>query len=229
MTRHHLQDRWLRTWERLGSTPSATAFARLLAAYSEPSRHYHDARHLEDTFAWLDQVAQQEPVPVEVELALWFHDVVYVSRAKDNEARSADWAVLELRAAVPKASDATSAKVAQLIMATKHSDAAVDEPSAGLLLDIDLSILGAPFARFCAYEREIRREYQWVPLPAYRAGRARVLDTFLRRQHIYATAFFRQRLEAQARVNLAWAKGQLASNALTTAVLRLWRRLFERK
>ena len=40
-----------------------------------------------------------------------------------------------------------------------------------MLIDIDLSILGAPPARFAEYEQQIRAEYAWVPGILFRPKR----------------------------------------------------------
>ena len=58
----------------------------------------------------------------------------------------------------------------ELIVATKH-DAVPKDADAGLLVDIDLSILGADPERFDEYERQVRFEYQWVADDAFRAAR----------------------------------------------------------
>jgi predicted metal-dependent HD superfamily phosphohydrolase len=226
-----MKDRWLQTWRRLGATPKDTSFERLVAAYSEPHRHYHTVRHLHDTFALLDEIARFEPVSVEVELALWFHDVVYDPRAKDNEALSALWAAQEL-ATIPDAvsvSEHMVRRVESLVLATKHSKALPADHQMALLLDVDLSILGAPFERFREYETEVRREYAWVPALAYRVGRTRVLEGFLQRPALFNTSFCQQRFESQARSNLAWAKTELAPPLLLALVDKVRRVLSQRR
>lgn len=72
-----------------------------------------------------------------------------------------------------------------------------------MLVDIDLSILGAAPERFDAYELEIRAEYAWVPEVLFRATRRKILAEFLQQPSIYSTIEFRQNLEASARANLA--------------------------
>jgi predicted metal-dependent HD superfamily phosphohydrolase len=75
-----------------------------------------------------------------------------------------------------------------------------------LLVDIDLSILGAAApSAFAAYEAGIRHEYRHYDDAAYRAGRLAVLRMFQAKPRIFATQYWRERLEAQARANLAAA------------------------
>jgi predicted metal-dependent HD superfamily phosphohydrolase len=137
---------------------------------------------------------------------MWFHDAVYNVKASDNEARSAEWARVALSGAgvSPDCVD----RVCQHIMATLHS--ALPEPGdQTLLVDVDLSILGAPRARFLAYEEQVRAEYSWVPEPIFREKRSIVLSGFLDRPVIYGTPRLRASLESSARANLAWSIMQL--------------------
>ena len=71
-----------------------------------------------------------------------------------------------------------------------------------LVVDIDLSILGASPDRFDEYELQIRAEYAWVDDEAFRSKRRSVLTAFLARPTIFGTAHFRRTLEPGARANL---------------------------
>ncbi len=179
---------------------------RLLAAYAEPQRHYHTGQHLSECLGLLDQHLALANEPGEVELALWFHDAIYDVRANDNELKSAEWAVRELQQA-GVASERIQ-RVQELILATRHS-ARPEEPDQALLVDVDLSILGAPRARFEEYEHQVRAEYAWVPEPLFRQKRRAVLSEFLSRRPIYNTQQLLSALENQARANLSWSLQQL--------------------
>jgi predicted metal-dependent HD superfamily phosphohydrolase len=78
-----------------------------------------------------------------------------------------------------------------------------DGIDARILIDIDLSILGAPASRFDEYERQVRAEYGWVPGVMFRRTRRKILESFAARPRLYSTAPFVERCEAQARENLA--------------------------
>jgi predicted metal-dependent HD superfamily phosphohydrolase len=192
-----LANRWQRTWAHLEASAPAGLFEKLAAAYDEPHRAYHTRAHLRDCFRMLDSSRIEPEDRPALELALWFHDAIYDTKASDNEARSADWAVAELSSL----GDAPRERIRGLILATQH-DAAPESPDQELLLDVDLSILGAAEARFDAYEQAVRREFAWVPEAAYRAGRTRILAQFEERPVLFHTAHFRELLEAQARSNL---------------------------
>lgn len=191
---------WLRAWSELGLSPPAGLFEQLIAAYQEPQRHYHSLQHLSECLAHFEHAHHLAEHPGEVAVALWFHDAIYDLRGKTNERQSADWAVRILTAS--NACQATLKRVEQLIMATKH-DAAPVQPDEQLLVDIDLAILGATPERFAEYDEQVRLEYSWVPGLLYRMKRRSVLKSFLARPSIYSTSYFRERHEAQARVNLS--------------------------
>lgn len=194
------RQRWLELWTRLGGQENGGhLFTRLMAAYSEPGRAYHNAAHIRDCLAELDLNRGLAQYPDEVEAALWFHDAVYVPGATDNEVRSAELARRRLsEAAVPPE---VTDRIAALVLATRH-DAPTGVPDQQLICDIDLSILGREPEIFDQYERRIRREYSWVPKPLYRRERFSLLSEFLGRQSIYQTDRFRRNYEASARANL---------------------------
>jgi predicted metal-dependent HD superfamily phosphohydrolase len=194
--------RWAALTDRLGIGPNRDTFEKLQTAYAERHRHYHSAEHIAHCLTELDATRQLAREPGEVELALWFHDAVYATRSKDNELKSADWAA---RFLADNAVDAARVRrVHDLIMATAHA-AAPDDSDAQLLTDIDLSILGTDPETFRRFEKNVRREYWWVPSPLFRHKRATILQSFLGRPSIYATAHFQERLESAARRNLTEA------------------------
>lgn len=201
---------WTRLWGGLGASGDGVLLRdQLVAAWSEPQRRYHTVRHLLDCLALLEPALHLAEHPAEVEIALWFHDAILDLKAKDNEARSAEWAEQALSAA-DIASDVRG-RVHDLIMATRH-DAQPVATDAKLLVDIDLAILGADAERFDEYEVQVRQEYAWVPALLFRRSRREILTGFLARPTIYGTDWFRERFEASARRNLA----------RSIARLRLW-------
>ena len=88
------QASWDSAWSALGASAPPPVLAELLQSYSEPQRHYHTLQHLGEAMGLLQPALGLAAHPGEVALALWFHDAVYETQAKDNEARSADWAVV---------------------------------------------------------------------------------------------------------------------------------------
>lgn len=201
-----LREHWDECFAALSLRAPAGVLESLVARYSEPHRAYHTLQHIGECF---DQFSAMRNVdaPGQVGLALWFHDAIYDTHASDNEAKSAQLArTILAKAGAP---ESTIESIERLIMATKH-DAVPEGRDAQILVDIDLSILGADPQRYREYEVQIRREYDWVEEIAFRNGRIRALQNFLDRSFIYSTADFRDRLEAPARSNLAREIASLA-------------------
>jgi predicted metal-dependent HD superfamily phosphohydrolase len=194
---------WQRAWSGIGARGDGVSVRdELLRRYGEPHRRYHSLQHLDECLVAFDSAAALALHPAEVELALWFHDAIYEVRHGDNERRSADWARDALAdAGVPV--DAAG-RVHALVMVTCHQ-AAPQDGDAQLLVDIDLSILGAEAARFAEYEAQIRDEYAFIPAWLFRRKRRAILRSFIERPRIYSTATFHDALEARARSNLARA------------------------
>lgn len=192
--------RWSSLVSRIAPGLGADATFRVLRdAYGERHRAYHTAAHIADCLERFDEARDLCATPDEVEYALWLHDVVYATRSADSEARSADLADEWL--AQGGASPEVRARVRAMILATVHGG---DPPrgDAALMLDIDLSILGADEARFDAYEDNVRREFRWVPGPLFRSKRAELLEAFLARPRLFVTDDFHGRFEDAARANL---------------------------
>ncbi|CDX58267.1 conserved hypothetical protein [Mesorhizobium plurifarium] len=179
--------------------------SELIVLYQAADRHYHGLAHIEAMLALAREYRHLLDDPQTVEAAIWFHDAIYDSRAKDNEAKSAELAEKRLAGRVVPH---RLARIAAMINATAthqlppfRDKGALSD--AAFLLDMDLAILGAEPAVFDAYEKAVRLEYGWVEEPMWRAGRSAVLQNFLARSHIFHTQAFRDRFEAQAIKNLS--------------------------
>ena len=178
-------------------------FADICKHYAEPGRFYHTLDHVQKVLETVDSLGSYARTLNAVKLATWLHDVIYDSRALDNEERSAAYAEqLCKKLSVPE-----DRLVASLLLKTKTHDAG-DDADAQVLIDADLAILGASEAAYRTYSEQSRQEYAWVPEPEYRQGRRRVLESFLSKPKIY---HFLSQLEEPARRNMAAEIGLLAS------------------
>jgi predicted metal-dependent HD superfamily phosphohydrolase len=192
----------LRSWA-VDTSGADRTFEDIRKHYAEPGRFYHRLDHIQAVLQTVESLASRAHHLNAVRLAAWLHDVIYESRAADNEERSAEYAErLCEQLSLPE-----GRRVAVLIHQTKTHEAG-DDPDAQVLLDADLAILGASEADYRDYAQKIRQEYAWVPEPDYRQGRRRVLQTYLNRPRIF---HFLNRLEAPARRNLAVEIALLAS------------------
>ena len=134
-----------------------------------------------------------------MELALWLHDVVYDPHQKNNELESALYAAYQLKKLGLPAHCVQ--QVRDLILVTQHPSNPLryDEK---VLVDIDLSILGADAEIFMQYEKNIRQEYCWVDDIVYCKERAKILQDFLVQKQLYQTDYFFEQKEQLARCNL---------------------------
>jgi predicted metal-dependent HD superfamily phosphohydrolase len=212
MARQQVQRCWQDIAARSGwAEPAATAVLdEIVRAYGEPHRHYHTLDHIAQLIELFERhgegFAERDPVL----LAILFHDVVYDPRRNDNEEASAALAAERLGAL--GVANALIGVVSRYILATRHGQSVetVEDASLELLLDLDLSILGAPPEQYRAYAEAIRREYGFVPDGLYRPGRRRVLEGFLARERIYRTDRLSALWEEGARANLAGEIAELA-------------------
>jgi predicted metal-dependent HD superfamily phosphohydrolase len=198
--------RWQRVCEGIGLADATREHSRLVRAWSTRGRHYHTLQHLAACLLEFDGARGLAQKAGEVELALWFHDAVYRTYRKDNELRSAEWAA-EFLSGRGAAADAV-ARVRGHVLATPHASVEL-EGDAALAVDIDLSILGRPPAVYDEFERNVRKEYWWVPRRRFAAARRAILQSFLDRPSIYHWPHFREHYEVDARANLARALAAL--------------------
>ncbi len=178
-------------------------FDEISSQYAGPGRFYHSLDHVQNVLETVQSLGVHACNPNAVKLAAWLHDVIYDSKAADNEEKSAAYA----RRLCQELSIPDGPLVASLILKTKSHDAGEDADSQ-VLLDADLAILGASEADYQAYSQKIRLEYGWVPEPEYRKGRRQVLERFLSRPKIFHLL---SHLEEAARRNIGAEVGRLAS------------------
>lgn len=195
-----------RSWEQLlqvfgvEQVKAQTLFTALAAAYNSPGRVYHTLDHIQTVLEWVEtQRSQCRDYPT-VQLAAWFHDSVYDTRASDNEEQSASYMHNALASSIIPAQTLQAAS--QMILSTKTHQAEANKTDCHILLDADLAILGASVQNYHIYAQAIRKEYNWVPEGSYRTGRVQVLQTFLQRARIYRTEPMYTTLEVQARENM---------------------------
>ncbi len=184
----------------------------LKALYQAPGRAYHNWDHITYLLAEFRRLAAEWRHPAAVEIAIYWHDVIYEPTSATNEADSA--ALMRERLA-GRAPQGVVTMASDLIVATASHDVPpeMDEKLAqdrALFLDMDMSILGAAPARFDAYDAAIRSEFAVIPDEIYRPRRAEVLAGFLARETLFLTDIYRASHDAQARDNLRRAISRLS-------------------
>ena len=199
------QDYWALTAKQLSLDDDTTQnfYASLYGAYSEVQRHYHSIQHIVECLEHFYQIKTYLDDTLSVELAIWFHDVIYNPQVHDNEQQSADYMQRMFENVL---GSEQIAKIYAWILATQVHAPTADTDLA-YLLDIDLAILASYPMRFAEYECQIQQEYAWVEPSLYVKKRQQVLRHFLEKQLLYQTPFFQKRYERLAKQNLAQALG----------------------
>jgi len=183
--------------------------------YSEPHRYYHTWDHIEQCLKELERIKNYVDDYASIYLAILFHDIVYDPRRTDNEEKSVEVAkfwmerISDLMIFNPMF-DYITEKVCKLIMCTKNhkaGNASVHiQNDIKYFLDVDLSILGQPKKVFDEYERNIRKEYYFVPDVIYKKERSKILKKLLNPNgnlgNIYFTELFCEKYEDKARENI---------------------------
>lgn len=208
---------WLRSkWQALTTSvgvpqhKATPVLEDLILHYSEPTRAYHNLSHIAALLRHADAYRHEIKNTAVIEFSIWFHDVIYDTRAKDNEEQSTVWARQALRSL--GTDEGLIVSVQPCILATRTHEVIPGVDDLPLFLDFDLAILGASPHIYREYSAAIRTEYDWVPAPIYREGRMKVLQRFTDRPSLYFSSSMRDRFELPARRNLEWELQQLSSD-----------------
>lgn len=166
----------------------------LIARYNEPQRHYHNIFHINDMLNISMGCTQNNPGIVK--LIIWYHDAIYDPARKDNEEKSAELAIEQLK-------DHLGVEdidyIASGILLTKHQfSSTLLTPDMSLVIDADLYILSHDWC-YTAYARAIRKEYSHCSDAEYIAGRKQFLENMLNKKSYYG--LFTKRNE-KARINM---------------------------
>ncbi|MEO1429530.1 MAG: hypothetical protein AAFV71_10785 [Cyanobacteria bacterium J06633_8] len=205
---YQITDKLFQNWCQLlqnfniNQTYAEKIFTKIAEAYSKPNRYYHNLEHIHHVLEVIQTLESQTKYfdIKTVQLAAWFHDIVYNTKAKDNEEKSAEYAV-KLLASLSIPVNVIK-NVNKLILTTKNHQISDNDLDAQILLDADLAILGSNPDEYSKYTQAVRQEYIWVPEAKYFVARKQILQSFLQRENIYFTQFMQQTKEKIARTNL---------------------------
>lgn len=166
-------------------------------AYSKKSRHYHNLTHLKEMIKSFEMYHDKLENPNEILFSIFYHDFVYSASKKDNELKSAEYALSIL----PENVNLNKKLVFDAICATQqHQQNAIEDIN--WLIDFDLKILAKDWEDYKIYFEQIRKEYRIYPDFLYKPGRAKALKHFLENEFIFQTEEFRGLYEDQTRQNI---------------------------
>lgn len=174
--------------------------SEFISRWSEPQRVYHDTIHISNMLLSIDKINSEVDLSdlhvTLLHLFAWYHDIVYVPGAKDNELRSAELA-LERMPDTPVIANL----VFRAVMATKTHTSCHNNVLIGYLLDCDLRGLGTKPAAYKWNSERVKAEYPGITEDQWLNGRKAFLEGFLARESIFFTWYGRP-YEKQARINM---------------------------
>ena len=166
-------------------------------AYSKKSRHYHNLTHLKEMIASFEIYRDKLQSPNEILFSIFYHDFVYSASKKDNELKSAEFALAILSENI----NLNKQLVFDAICATQqHQQNEIEDIN--WLIDFDLKILAKHWDNYKIYFEQTRKEYRIYPDFLYKPGRAKALKHFLENEFIFQTDEFRGLYEEKARQNI---------------------------
>jgi len=193
-----LQKNFYELWTRINAKSYAKpTFDHLKSKYSEEGRFYHTFDHVSHCLELFYKHRTFADQPYAIELALFFHDIIYDTKSENNEVNSA----LEARKACvdAKLDYKFTISVYDLILATRHGLVGFKKDTQ-LLTDCDLSILGSDPEVYDDYSKKIRKEYAHVPTKRFNKERKKILQKINKGRIFHTPAGIH--LEAQAKENL---------------------------
>jgi predicted metal-dependent HD superfamily phosphohydrolase len=175
--------------------------------YAQPHRGYHNAGHLDELIVL---ARERTPDLDEAEqLALLFHDAVYVPGAPRGENERLSALLMRATMAVVARADSALAIAAgdldtasRIIEATAHAEPPPAE--AARICDLDLWRLAAPWEAFQQHALGIRHEYLHLfpDEAAFWQARNSFYESMLAKSRLFATDAFVSEFEARARENM---------------------------
>jgi predicted metal-dependent HD superfamily phosphohydrolase len=165
--------------------------------YTQSYRHYHNLNHIEVMLEDLMHLNGGFITNAQY-YATWFHDVVFMPGAPDNELKSAYF----FRCSSSLDDDLT-AKVDRMILATAHhlKDQEVNTETA-VFLDADMVGMGKSWEIYQRNELLIRAEYSALPFRSYLKSRITFLKALQAREFLFYTEKARELYEEIARNNM---------------------------
>lgn len=195
-------ERFRQVWRRClldaAVDDSTKIHQQLIDSYSEPQRFYHTLAHIGHCLSLFDKISAKLQNPEALELAIWYHDVVYKPGAKDNEQLSADLFMATTKGIFD---DSLRNTVYQHIMATVHDESEIKNTDTDYMLDIDLSSFGRPWPEFIHDSENVRLEMKSMPDDLYYQKQAAFQKNLFARPRFFRSDYFYQHYESQARQN----------------------------
>ncbi len=203
MNTHNIYSLFFDAWTAIGGIEKqsnvavGTVFCEMDKRKWQWSFYYHTWTHVCSLVSIYNNIIPKITLSPEAILAIYYHDVIYDPTRTDNEKKSADFAVSEMKGAPQASLD----KIRTIIEGTKGHNNPIDKDMA-FFLDMDLVMLGVSYETFMDVGCRIRREYSFVDDATFEMGRVAFFKKMLSRKCIYHTYQFYKLFEKQAQSNM---------------------------
>lgn len=170
--------------------------------YSASNRHYHNLTHIEkmlnEIYARQDKIKNLDKLL----FSAWFHDIIYNPWRKNNEEKSAAYAIKQLSKI--GVDNNLIQEIKYLILQTQNhlKDNRVNEFDDQLFLDIDILILAADRNEYAEYLINVKKEYWFVVWGIFKERRKAFCNALIAKNNIYFTKEFQELYEEKAKNNL---------------------------
>ena len=158
---------------------STEIYNDIIERWNEPHRFYHNLDHLNYLITYFEKMYMDDLITSGERSRLiviaFFHDVIYNSKAKDNEEQSRNY-FIEKAKNNGVVTDEFIEQVCLAIMDTSHRVEPTERLSK-IFWNADNSILKLPVNKLIEIEHKIFQEYQWVDYRSYRKGRIEFLES----------------------------------------------------
>jgi len=172
-------------------------YYQTLELYYTNKRFYHTLNHIKILLDSLHDFHITEVEKIKLELAIWFHDIIYNSKAKNNEEESIN-EFTKFAIYVGLNFD-LNLEINDIIFATRHKDTAQTRLQK-IMCDVDLKEFA--FDNYIKNSNNIKKEFSHLTDKEWIKGRSDFLKTFINKEFIYYTDEYRDALEDTARINL---------------------------
>ncbi|NUM34189.1 MAG: dephospho-CoA kinase [Candidatus Brocadiae bacterium] len=173
--------------------------------YSAKMRFYHTLQHIKEMLLLYLRIKHLLTNPMEVYLAIVFHDIVYIPQSLENEKASAVFAQ-EYIAKNLLFPEIELPRVEKMIQCTAcHSEDLSFSGDEALIMDMDIAILASDKSRLIEYEKQVFQEYASIVTPKdYQKKRLEFLQKISQKKHIFSSPYFFARYEEIAKINLGF-------------------------
>ena len=196
--------KWFDLCERLGVSKelAATTFEKLDNSYAFPARVYHSLDgHIAPGLIILEEIRMLGIAKNfnALQFAWFCHDVICDPKLKDNEVRSAEFAINLI--SEMNLSEDFSKVVRDLIIVTNRPVIPENRDEC-LIIDIDHANFGWDNSLFKEQTRAIREEFHFVSDADFNQNTTKLFSKMLKKNSVFLTDYFKERYERKARSNL---------------------------